>query len=759
MPAVMRLCVSIACMLLPVIALSAAEEMPDGMAGHGPATIVSIKANRATLPAFARFELSLTIDAEYENPFDPADVSLTAHFTTPSGRQHDVAGFLYWPCERSRPGRGERVERTGAAEWRVRYCPTEPGEYRYWIELDDGRTQARSEPQAFLATTPEGRGFIRVSKASPLYFQYDDGTLYYPVGENVCWPGQGGTYDYDNFWQKLADNRANYARLWIGPFDVFTLERTRRGQTDPAGLGRYDLINSWRLDYVIDEAEKRGIAIMFCIDSFNSLRISPDHAMWAQNPYSKANGGPLERPEQFFTDPTARRLFQQRLRYIVSRWGYSPAVMSWEFWNEVNIIEKYSSEDVAPWHRDMARYLRQQDPYAHLITTSWAGTEGDPAVDGLPEMDYIQSHQYGARDAAAFMLGVSREKRARYSKPHYFGEFGTGTRAEGTREDENGIHLHNGLWSGVMSGDAGTAMIWWWDNYVEPRNLYYHFRPVADFVKDVPFHQVAFEPAAIGDVGYAGAAPPPRLESLSIRSDNGSWQPAPHNQPGTFTVHPDGRLEPAERLSHVLHGLRNHPTLHNPATFHVDYSKPGKFIIEVSGVSGHGGAKLQVYLDDRQVLSEDFVDDDQSQETLTKYNGPYAIDVPQGKHTVRVVNDGRDWLFVAYTLTDYRRRNDPGIQVYGLVAEKATAGQPAALVWVKNERYNWYFHNQGEELRPVPPSRFTLAGLPDGQYEVQWWDTYQGKVTRREQAQSQGGRLVLQPGELLKDVACKVVRQ
>jgi hypothetical protein len=224
-------------------------------------------------------------------------------------------------------------------------------------------------------------------------------------------------------------------------------------------------------------------------------------------------------------------------------------------------------------------------------------------------------------------------------------------------------------------------------------------------------------------------------------------------------VRPDGRLEGADRLSQVLHGTRNHPALHNPATFNVDYPGPGKFIVEVAGVSGHGGAKIRIDLDGRPVLSKDFVDDDQGQETLNKYDGPYAIDVPPGKHTIRVVNDGPDWLFVGYRLTDYRRRSDPGIQVYGLMAESASAGQPAALVWVKNERNNWYYHNQGEELRPIPPSRLTIAGLPDGEYEIQWWDTYQGTITRRAAARSEGGKLVLEPGELLNDVACQVIRR
>ncbi|MCH5373543.1 MAG: hypothetical protein JJ992_06170, partial [Planctomycetes bacterium] len=489
------------------------------------------------------------------------------------------------------------------------------------------------------------------------------------------------------------------------------------------------------------------------------LRARPMYGMWDRCPYNAANGGPCQRPEEFFTNAKAKELFKRRLRYIVARWSYSPAILSWEFWNEVDIIEKYISEDSVEWHREMARYLRRLDPYDHLITTSWAGTSGDPAVDALPEMDYIQSHQYGARDAAAFMTGVCHDKNERYGKPHYFGEFGTGTQAEGTREDVDGIHLHNGLWSGVVSGAAATAMIWWWDSYVEPKNLYYHFRPVAEFVRDVPFNKLSYRPANITGVEYAGTTPPPRMDTLAIDPDRGSWDTAPFNRPVTVTARRDGVVEGQERLAKVLHGVRNHPTLHNPATFRVDYAQPGSFIVTVAGVSGHGGANLKIYLDGQLEVDKEFSDTDSSTETLTQYNGPYALDVPAGKHEIRVVNDGNDWLYLGYRLTNYHLRTKPALLVYGLATVRATPGQPAALVWIKNERYTWYAFNQGEPLGTIPPTRVILGDMPDGEYEIEWWDTYTGQVTGRDNAHIEGGRLVLMVEQLTKDVACRVLRR
>lgn len=749
--------------LLFLVAGSLPAADPDlRLTGTGPAAIHSVQLLTSVARKYEKLELAIELDAEYQNPFDPADISLEAHFVTPSGQEQVAPGFLWWECERSRQGgsrQRERVVPTGIAQWRVRFCPTLPGEYRYWLVLDDGTNRVETKPARFVAADAEHAGLVRVAKGNRHYFEHDDGTPYFPIGENVCWSGPLGTYEYDNYWRKLSEHGANYARLWVGPFDLFTLERSVRNSDDPAGPGRYDLVNSWRLDYVVELAQRCDLKLMYCIESFNSLRSSPMHARWDSCPYNVANGGPCQRPEEFFTNSEAKRLFKQRLRYIVARWSYSPAILSWEFWNEVNIIEKYISKDSVAWHREMARYLRELDLYDHLITTSWAGVEGDPLVDALPEMDYIQSHQYGARDAAAFMIDVCHDKFQRFEKPHYFGEFGTGTQAEGTREDTDGIHLHNGLWSGVVSGAAGAAMIWWWDSYVEPLDLYYHFQPVAEFVRDVPFNRLDYRPAVITSVEYAGTPPPPRWETLDINPQQGSWTSAPYNKAVSVTAQRSGNVDRAERLSRVLHGVRNHPTLHNPVTFHVDYAQEGRFVVVVAGVSGHGGAKLKVYLDQQLKIDQDLADTDDSKRTLTQYNGQYAVTVPPGKHEIRVVNDGNDWLFVGYRLTNYRLRTQPALQAYGLVAPHASTGQPAALVWIKNEHHTWFLSNQGEELVTVPATCVTVAGISDGSYDIEWWDTYTGRVTHRDAAQATGGNLTLEVRAVTKDVACRVKKR
>src|SRR6266481_9445051 len=112
---------------------------------------------------------------------------------------------------------------------------------------------------------------------------------------------------------------------------------------------------------------------------------------WAINPWNAKNGGFLATPEEFFTNPRARALTRAKYRYILARWGYSTHVLAWELFNEVewtDAIRNQHADTVAAWHREMAAFLRQQDPNRHLITTS-----SDTKIPGLYEaMDYVQPH-------------------------------------------------------------------------------------------------------------------------------------------------------------------------------------------------------------------------------------------------------------------------------------------------------------------------------------------------------------------------------
>src|SRR6185312_7935832 len=143
---------------------------------------------------------------------------------------------------------------------------------------------------------------------------------------------------------------------------------------------------------------------------------------WADNPWNAANpGGFLKAPEDFFTDPEARRITALKYRYIVARWGWSPAVFAWEFFNEVHWTDAWAhghEADVARWHDAMAQRVRSVDVYRHLLTTSTDNLRSPVYA----HLDFYQPHLY-----AANLLAAARSydpSAATLDRPVFYGEFG-----------------------------------------------------------------------------------------------------------------------------------------------------------------------------------------------------------------------------------------------------------------------------------------------------------------------------------------------
>ncbi|MEK7675744.1 MAG: glycoside hydrolase family 2 TIM barrel-domain containing protein [Verrucomicrobiota bacterium] len=230
------------------------------------------------------------------------------------------------------------------------------------------------------------------------------------------------------------------------------------------GPGRYKLDEAWRIDYLVNLAERLGIRLMCCLETQQYLRRD---AWWAQFSYNAANGGPVTTPADFFVNPHADAFFRKRLRYIVARWAYSPAVFSWQFWNEVSACNDFRPEPAAAWHRRMAQYLRSIDPYGHIIHSNFGNMDGYQEVDGLPEMEVVSSNIYSRRDMGRTAVWGARMMTARYRKPYLLTEYGVGHRGGWVKEDPSGVIVHNGLWGAVVGGRAGAGMPWGWDYWID----------------------------------------------------------------------------------------------------------------------------------------------------------------------------------------------------------------------------------------------------------------------------------------------------
>ncbi len=440
--------------------------------------------------SFERFETAGQVWDDHENPFDPAEVKVDGEFRAPGGEILSTPGFITRPYQRALEGGFERRTAVGPPRWAVRFAPPRPGlwAWRWVVSTPNGTTATPWREVPVDPPAPGRHGFLRVSPRDARYLRFDDGTPYVAIGENTGWYDGRGSYAYDDWFAKLAASGASYARIWM-PSWAFGLEWD-------AALGDYStrLDRAWQLDQVLEAAERHGIFVMLCLQNHGAFSLE-HNSEWAGNPYNAANGGPLAQPEALFSDDTARELFRRRLRYVVARWGWSPNVLAWELWNEVDLVP--SSPALVDWHVEMARTLRALDPNDHLITTSLARGDVSPLWN-LPEIDLLQMHHYayplGVDIPTVLSARMAVQATAHPGKPRLVGEVGSDYRGPGEtlQLDPESIGFHQGLWAGLLTGGFGTGMSWWWDNLVDPQDLYFHFRPLAVLVDGIAFDAQSF---------------------------------------------------------------------------------------------------------------------------------------------------------------------------------------------------------------------------------------------------------------------------
>lgn len=406
------------------------------------------------------------------NPFDPAQFDLWVHFRGPRGRR--LRATVFWSRD------------TGAAQgfWAVRLLPPVAGR---WRALPGGQIagSAAAPGAAFefkVAQVPPQQRIV-VDPLATTHFAFDDGTPFVPVGLNICWAASDQVLDdYRRWFTRLAAQGGNFARLWMASWS-FAIE------WKDTGLGDYSarLDRAALLDAVFELAESLGIRLMLCLVNHGAFTEKND-AEWADNPYNRARGGPLARPEDFVTDETAQQLFERRMRYIAARWAHSPALHSWEWWNEVTWTP-IANAALRPWHRRMGRVLDRHDPYRRLRSTSWAD-RGDAVSWRSPALDYAQQHDYTTRDPLLHYAEAARSWRADgiTDKPLLAGELGLLTTHDAKQPrpfNWDGVHLHNGLWAPLFHGFAGTALYWWWDHMVDPLDVWPAYRGVARWLQAV----------------------------------------------------------------------------------------------------------------------------------------------------------------------------------------------------------------------------------------------------------------------------------
>jgi hypothetical protein len=475
---------------------------------------------------------------------------------------------------------------------------------------------------------------------------------------------------------------------------------------------------------------------------------------WDTNVYNRKNGGFLQQPGEYWTDERAQRVFENLLRYVVARWGSSTSLFSWDLWNEASAAGGFNPKTAAQWHQRMARFLRAADPVKHVIHTNFGNLNSYAEVDGLPEMELVSTNTYAVKDIAQIGEVWTKRLLEEFHKPYMLSEYGighnVGSGGYGAHDPER-VMVHDGLWSPLLSGSAGTGMAWDW-NWLDDEHFYRYIQAVAQVVKDIPFSRRTWRPVQVQAFEFADAARPPYYVDAFIEGFPGNYTfPSEARDRETFTVLDNGQLD---RQDLLYARLENRKTGQARAkSFQVRYPADGQFIVYVPELSGDlkSAPRLTASVDGKAVLERELLPYGPPERyDARSYYQKYPVEIPAGNHTIRVANTGGGSILTAFELTNYVRRTGPNLEVRGLQTDDYL------LVWVKHPEFNWMYRRMGLQTEEQPAGRLTLRGVPDGKWDAQWTDTVEARPVGQETLTSKDGILALRTPPTAKSVVVRL---
>jgi hypothetical protein len=705
---------------------------------------VEIVSSPSSVERYGLFSAELRIDHVEGDLDDPLNVDLSVVFTAPSGEKRSVPAF--WTKNISFPK---------ISLWQVRFTPEEQGEYSLFAEINvpSENISRKSEKLSFSSTSSENKGFLGISQNNFSYLKFDQGQPFFGIGHNLAWVHNSRPEIFKRYFGLLKDAGCNIARIWICDWS-FPLESAKTGY--------YNRESSEGLDRIIEASRENGVYIILCLDTYGSLM--PESGMWGEgrwemNPYNSKNGGPCKRPEDFFTEPSALIKYKNKLRYIVARWGYSPSILAFELLNEYNAPRE--------WTREMASYIKETGRRKRLVTTSLGYPHDkrfeESSIWELEEVDIITCHVYGngaEGDLVNPLLQKSREIRETYRKPFAVSEFGIDFSKDDKYYDQRGrgTALHNSIWASVFSGSFSTAMNWWHDTYIRPKNLYGHYSALSRFLENVDWDSssITFPDVSLlffrRDESRASV-----WRDVSICPVD-KWGKANISE---FTILGNGDLAGGGMPHKYLHGSEK-KDMRVEQVYKVDYKREGDFVVHVGTVSQLG--HLNVFIDGVKVVDKAYPSGKgkgpwKKSRFVPKYevyqciyDDETSFRVPPGKHEIKLSNTGKDWIGIEkITLKGYISPDTANARCLAL-----NVGD-THLFWIHNISSNWKTDYSGSKPDTIKDVYFEVYGLPGERYEQEIWDTHKGKKISSKKVSSSGGKVRVFLKELMSDTACKLI--
>ena len=422
----------------------------------------------------------------------------------------------------------------------IRFAPPKAGSWRMQIRIQTVDDLFWSPIFDFYVDESENHGYVQVAENKR--FLELDGSAFYPVGMNTAWPETATEFDstlysyniikeqnttyyrpemyrekgfcvprvydkYKGIWSKMSEAGVNYVRTIMNPVST---------EIEWEKLGDYTnrLNQAQEMDELLEFAEAKNLFIHWDLAIHYTFKYNVYYLTqwdWIDNDgtpsycYKKAFN--LDKPIDFFTNENAKKYYKQRLRYILSRWGYSTNIAAFEIMSEISNIGSNADDDsefyqknakaFQDWQIEMGDYLKSiYNGEIHLLTASYSGemSPNDSTFFKSKSYDFMTSNIYdfGTTDFARFFTKavskrllnesqvkpsdnsynlrvkeIAGEKIFSYNmKPLMFSE--SDPIDCGKNCKRNAIEINRSQWQGLFSGLV-AALSWsgWYltDNY------------------------------------------------------------------------------------------------------------------------------------------------------------------------------------------------------------------------------------------------------------------------------------------------------
>jgi len=320
------------------------------------------------------FETSFTSTKRYANPFTDLDVSVVFQH---EDQQWTVPAF--W---------------RGGEKWSVRFAPPVLGEYQYRIEATDkSNPDLNRGGQSLRAIPYQGKnpllkhGFVGVS-GDRRHFEHADGTPFFWLGD-TWWKGLCKRLTWEGFQELTADRKTkgfSVVQMVCGPYpdEGWFDPRLENEGGMPYTTKEYTLVNPAYFDY----ADRR---FQHMIESGIAPAIV---GCWGRSDCNSLEAIGVEGVKRHW-------------RYLVAR--YSAYPVFWILAGEIPVESKWGQ---SPWG-DVAKYLRQIDPYHHPVTCHTGqgrrGAAGDEMVIDFDMMGGNHDEKVAISAATLSILTSARD--------------------------------------------------------------------------------------------------------------------------------------------------------------------------------------------------------------------------------------------------------------------------------------------------------------------------------------------------------------